>query len=371
MKIGVPKERKIQEGRVGLLPSHVAYLTRQGHEVFVEEKAAKQIGFSDDMYEKSGAQIVSSLKEVYQADLIVKVKEPTEEEIPFLRKGQTLFCYLHLAASKELTEKLLDAQITAIAYESVTDELGELPLLKPMSEIAGKISVQAGALALQHSNGGKGVLLGGCPGVAPARVLVIGAGSSGTEAARVALGMGAAVTVLDTSISKLRFIQNLFGGRVETLVSSEHEIKKQLALSDLIIGAVLLPGKKAPKLLSRQMLQLAESGSAFVDIAIDQGGIAETSRPTTHENPFYIEEGIVHYCVTNMPGACPRTSSYALTNATFPYVLQLASLGVIKAMQSNPFLLQGLNLFDGALTYKPVADDLQMSFTEGKSLFTF
>lgn len=371
MKIGIPKERKAYEGRVALFPSHVSHLTSLGHKVLVEREAGKQVGFEDEEYQKSGAQIVFSLKEVYQSDLIVKVKEPVEEEISLLREGQTLFCYLHLAASKELTKKLLAAKILAIAYESVADKSGDLPLLRPMSEIAGKISVQAGASALQLSNGGKGVLMGGALGASRARVLVIGAGVSGTEAVRVALGMGAIVTVLDTNISKLQLIQNLFGTSVETLVSCDYEITRQLPVSDLVIGAVLLQGKKAPKLLTRQMMRLLEKGSAFVDIAIDQGGIAETSKATTHDRPFYVEEGVVHYCVANMPGAFPKTSSYALTNATFPHVLQMASLGVLQALQDNPFLRSGLNLFRGALTYKPVADDLQLPFTDSKSLFSF
>jgi alanine dehydrogenase len=371
MKIGIPRERKIREGRVGLLPDHVEYLVNHGHSVVVEEGAGEGIGFYDEEYKRAGAAITNSLKEVYQADFIVKVKEPVEEEIPLLHEGQTLFCYLHLAASKELTEKLIQSKIVAIAYESVSDKEGGLPLLRPMSEIAGRISVQAGAWGLQYSNGGKGVLLGGCSGVLPARVLIVGGGAAGTEAARVALGMGAFVTVLDINQKRVDFLQKHFEGKVEALLFSEEELKKQLPLCDLLIGAVLLQGKKAPKLLTKEMLRLMTKGSAFVDIAIDQGGIAETSRPTTHKDPFYVEEGIVHYCVTNMPGACPKTSTYALTNVTFPYVVQFASFGVLESLKSNPFLLNGLNVYQGALTYEPVARDHGLHYTPAESLLSY
>ena len=359
MLIGIPKEIKKHEYRVGATPAIVKELTAQGHSVIVERGAGEIIGFSDSKFKEAGATIAEMPGEVYGAELVVKVKEPQPQEFKHLRRGQTLFCYLHLAAEPVLTKELLEKNVTAIAYETVTDSEGKLPLLTPMSAIAGRFSIQAGASCLQLNNGGKGMLLSGIPGVRPAKVLVIGGGVSGTEALRAALGFGADVTVLDTKIERLRELDLLFGPKLRTRLSTKAVLEELLPETDLVIGAVLAKlGKRAPKLISREMLRTMEPGSAVVDISIDQGGVFETSRPTTHESPTYIEEGVVHYCVTNMPGAVARTSTEALTNATLPYIITLAEKGVKKALREDPNLLNGLNTCFGEVTCEPVSIDL-------------
>lgn len=358
MLIGVPREIKDHEYRVGITPAGVRALTDAGHEVRVETRAGERIGFSDELYLAAGARIVGTPFEAYACPLIVKVKEPQPGEIPLLREGQVLFTYLHLAADPALTGRLLESEIVAIAYETVTDAAGTLPLLTPMSEVAGRMAIQAGATALQLANGGRGVLLGGVPGVAPGKVLILGAGTVGTHAARMALGLGAAVTLMDISLPRLRHLDEVSGGRLKTRYSEAHAIEELVCETDLIVGAVLLPGKRAPKLISRALVQSMKPGSVLVDVAIDQGGCAETSRPTTHSSPTYIEEGVVHYCVANMPAACARTATQALTNATLPYVLALAGKGWKEALKADAGLRKGLNLHLGQVTHAGLAADL-------------
>ncbi len=321
MKVGVPKEIKTLEFRVGMTPAGVHELVHDGHEVFVETDAGAGIGMTDADYENAGATVLDTAAEVFgRADMIVKVKEPQLNECAMLRKDQVLFTYLHLAADPEQTKALVESGCTAIAYETVTADDGSLPLLTPMSEVAGRLSIQAGAYHLQKANGGRGVLLGGVPGVRAARVVVIGGGVSGMNAADMAIGLGADVTILDRSLPRLRELDDIWGGRVHTLYSTKHEIEKQVTDADLVIGAVLIAGAAAPKLVSADMIKRMHSGGVVVDISIDQGGCFETSRPTTHAEPTYIIDDVVHYCVTNMPGAVPRTSTFALTNATLPFV---------------------------------------------------
>lgn len=358
MQIGVPKEIKNHEYRVGVTPAGVRALRQAGHEVVVESNAGQRIGFSDALYLTEGASIAASPAEVYRCPLIVKVKEPQEAELPLLYAGQVLFTYFHLAAAPALTAGLLERGIVAIAYETVTDAAGGLPLLTPMSEMAGRIAIQAGATALQLANGGSGVLLGGVPGVAPARVVVIGAGAVGTQAARMAVGVGADVTILDIDLNRLRYLDDVFGPRLKTRYSEAQAIEELVRDADLVVGSVLIPGKRAPRLLSRQALASMRPGSVLVDVAIDQGGCAETSRPTTHAQPTYIEEGVVHYCVTNMPAACARTSTQALSHATLPYALRLAGLGWREALRADAGLCRGLNLCHGQVTHPRVAEDL-------------
>ena len=358
MLIGVPREIKDHEYRVGVTPAGVRALTDAGHEVWVETRAGERIGFSDELYLAAGARIVGTPSEAYACPLIVKVKEPQPGEIPLLREGQVLFTYLHLAADPALTGRLLESKIVAIAYETVSDAAGTLPLLTPMSEVAGRMAIQAGATALQLSNGGRGVLLGGVPGVAPGKVLILGAGTVGTHAARMALGLGAAVTLMDISLPRLRHLDEVFGARLKTRYSEAHAIEELVCEADLIVGAVLLPGKRAPKLISRALVQSMKPGSVLVDVAIDQGGCAETSHPTTHSSPTYIEEGVVHYCVANMPAACARTATQALTNATLPYVLALAGKGWKEALKADAGLRKGLNLHLGQVTHAGLAADL-------------
>ena len=355
MIIGVPKEIKEQEQRVGLLPSAANQLVRRGHSVVVEKNAGVGSGYPDDEYIKAGAEILDQAKEVFaRADMIVKVKEPREAEIPLLRKGQILFTYLHLAASKSLTEALLKSGVTGVAYETIQIN-NRLPLLEPMSEIAGRMSVVMGANFLAKYNGGSGVLLGGVPGVLPGRVVVLGGGTSGVNAARMATGLGADVTILDIDLDRLRYL-DLAMGNADTLYSSEANLNDLTADCDLLIGAVLLPGAKAPKLITRAMLKKMKRGSVLVDIAIDQGGCAETSRPTTHLDPVYVEEGVTHYCVSNMPAAYARTATQALTNVTYHYVELLADLGLDGACKKQPALVGGINTRDGRLTCRAVAD---------------
>lgn len=364
MRIGVPKEIKNEEYRAGLVPGSVQEIIKEGHEVVVETNLGIGIGFSDDDYIKAGAKILGTADEVFaQSDMIVKVKEPQLVEIDKLREDQILFTYLHLAADKPQATGLQDSGCTAIAYETVTCPAGSLPLLTPMSEVAGRMSIQVGAHCLEKQQKGRGILLGGVPGVAPAKVTIIGGGVAGTNAAMMAIGMGANVTVIDRSISQLQKLAHQFGSKIKTIYSTEQAIAREVAKSDLVVGSVLLAGAAAPKLVTKDMIKTMEAGSVVVDIAIDQGGCFETSKPTTHSEPTYIEEGVVHYCVTNMPGAVPRTSAFALNNATLPYILQLANQGYKKAFKQNIHLQNGLNVHKGKITNLPVAQALDLDFT--------
>lgn len=352
---------------MGATPPYVKMLINAGHSVTVEKNAGEAIGYSNAAYEKVGASIAPDAKSVYDAEMVIKVKEPQKSEYPLLKEGQILFCYLHLAPDPEQTQALLDRKVTAIAYETVEDNEGRLPLLTPMSEIAGRLSIQAGATALQMIHGGKGVLLGGVPGVHPAKVVVIGGGVVGTQAARMAFGLGADVTLMDRNMNRLRDLDETYRFRIRTLYSTSHTIEEAVTSADLVIGAVLIPGAKAPKLVTRAMLKKMQPGSVLVDVAIDQGGCFETSRPTTHTNPTYIEEGVVHYCVTNMPGAAARTATVALTNVTFSYALSIADKGWKRALKEDPLLRLGLNTCDGQVTNKPVAEALDLPFKSPES----
>jgi alanine dehydrogenase len=364
MRIGVPKEIKVHEYRVGLTPAGVRELKAQGHEVLIQAQAGVAIGLSDDMYRAAGAEIVGSASDVFaRAEMVIKVKEPQPSETPMLREGQILFTYLHLAPDPEQTKALVESGCVAIAYETVTDGRGGLPLLAPMSEVAGRMSIQAGAHAMEKAQGGNGVLLGGVPGVAPANVVVIGGGVVGYNAARIAVGMGANVTILDRSISRLGWLDTTFDGRLTTLFSTRDAVESCVREADLVIGAVLVPGAAAPKLVTRQMLKGMKPGAVIVDVAIDQGGCFETSKPTTHQQPTYVVDGIVHYCVANMPGGVARTSTFALTNATLPFALALANKGYRKALLDDPNLREGLNVHMGQVTYKAVAETLGYAFT--------
>ena len=359
MKVGIPKEIKVLEFRVGMVPSGVRELVHDGHEVFVETNAGAGIGMTDADYEEAGATILATAKEVYDtADMIVKVKEPQAVECEMLRKDQVLFTYLHLAADPAQTEALVKSGTTAIAYETVTAKDGSLPLLTPMSEVAGRLSIQAGAFALQKANGGRGVLLGGVPGVTPGKVVVIGGGVAGTHAAEMAVGLGAEVTILDRSVPRLREINDIFGGRVKTQYSTKHAIDVLVPEADLVIGAVLIAGAAAPKLVTREHVKAMRPGAVLVDISIDQGGCFETSRPTTHAEPTYTVDDVVHYCVTNMPGAVPRTSTFALTNVTLPFAKNLANLGWREALMRDEHLRHGLNVHAGHVNHEAVAHDL-------------
>src|SRR5437588_9614785 len=361
MTIGVPKETKEQERRIALVPAAAEQLTKRGHTVLVEKNAGVGSGYPDEEYKKAGAQIVDLAKDVFaRADMIVKVKEPLAAELPLLRKGQILLTYLHLAASKPLTEALLKSGATGVAYETI--QIGnKLPLLEPMSEIAGRMSVVMGAYFLAKHNNGSGVLLGGVPGVLPGRVVVIGGGTAGVNAARMATGLGADVTILEVDLERMRFL-DITMGSAHTLYSSEAHLHELMATTDLLIGAVLVPGAKAPKLITRAMLRKMKPGSVVVDIAIDQGGCAETSRPTTHLDPVYIEEGVTHYCVANMPAAYARTATQALTNITYRYVELLADLGLDEACKKQPALIGGINTRDGKLTCRAVAEAHGMKY---------
>lgn len=362
MKIGVPKEIKEQEYRVGLTPGAVRQLFENGSSVVVESGAGVGAGFSDELYRAAGAAIVDTPEAVYTAELIVKVKEPQPSEYPLLRSGQILFCFLHLAPDPEQTRHLCDSGVTAIAYETVTDEMGRLPLLQPMSEIAGRLSLQVGATCLQCNYGGRGVLLGGVAGVLPANVVIIGGGIVGTEAARMSLGLGASTTVIDRDLSRLHHLDALYGPALHTLYSTTSSIEEAVTTADLVIGAVLIPGTTAPKLLCRSLITAMLPGSVIVDVAIDQGGIAETSKPTTHNSPTYLVDGVIHYCVTNMPGVCARSATLALTNATLSYVLSLASDGLVAALTANSGFLRGLNVHRGKVTHPAVALALGYSY---------
>lgn len=363
MLVGVPKEIKPQENRVGLVPSSVREIVRAGSAVIVERGAGLGIGISDDDYHHAGAEVVESADEVFsRAELIVKVKEPQPIECKRLREGQTLFTYLHLAPDPQQTRLLKESGVTAIAYETVTDDKGGLPLLTPMSQVAGRMSIQAGAHCLEMAQGGSGVLLGGVPGVAAANVVVIGGGVVGTNAVRMAMGMEARVIVLDRSLTRLHELDFQFGSKLNTVYSTVDAIEHYVSKADLVIGAVLVPGAAAPKLVTRAMLKSMRPGSVLVDVAIDQGGCFETSRATTHEEPTYVIDHVVHYCVANMPGAVPRTSTFALNNATLPFVLNIVTKGTKLALLSDVHLLNGLNIHQGKVTYEAVARDLGYEF---------
>jgi len=363
MLIGVPKEIKNHEYRIGLTPAGARELVGHGHQVLVQRDGGRSIGLTNERYEKAGAQIVDSAEEIFaRAEMIIKVKEPQPVECAMLREGQVLYTYLHLAPDPGQTAALVRSGCTAIAYETVTDRKGGLPLLAPMSEVAGRMSIQAGAHALEKAQGGSGVLLGGVPGVTPAEVLVIGGGVVGINAARMAMGLNARVTILDRSLDRLKYLDELYGDKITTIYSTLDAIEERLSYSDLVIGAVLIPGAAAPKLVSRAQLGLMKPGSVLVDVAIDQGGCFETSRATTHQNPTYEVDGIIHYCVANMPGGVARTSTFALTNATLPLALQLADKGARQAMLDDEHLRNGLNVHAGQITYEAVARDLGYAF---------
>jgi alanine dehydrogenase len=362
MRIGVPKEIKNHEYRVGLVPAGVRDLIAAGHEVFVQSTAGAGIGLDDHAYELAGARIVHAAHEVFDvAHLIVKVKEPQLDECRMLRPAQTLFTYLHLAADPEQARALMAAGATAIAYETVTSSDGSLPLLTPMSEVAGRMSVQVGAAHLQKAQGGLGVLLGGVPGVAPAKVVILGGGVAGTNAAQMAVGLRAEVTVVDRSLKRLRALDEIFAGALQTAAPTTETIEMLVTQADLVIGAVLVAGAAAPKLVTREMVRKMRAGAVMVDISIDQGGCFETSRPTTHTEPTFVVDGVVHYCVTNMPGAVPRTSTFALTNATLPYIKALAQ-GVDKALAADPHLANGVNVYQGGIAHAAVAQELKQSY---------
>jgi alanine dehydrogenase len=359
MRIGVPKEIKVHEYRVGLTPVAVHEAVSHGHEVFIQTAAAAHQGLSDADYIKAGAKILPTAAEIFAtADLIVKVKEPQPAECKMLRAGQTLFTYLHLAPDLAQAKALMASGCTAIAYETVTNARGGLPLLAPMSEVAGRMSIQAGAHCLEIAQGGRGVLLGGVAGVAPAKVVVLGAGVSGVNAAAMAIGLQADVTLLDINVERLYAVGQQFGGAITTLYSTRAAIEEQVLAADLVIGAVLVPGAAAPKLITRSLVSRMKRGSVIVDISIDQGGCAETSKPTTHAEPTYVIDGVVHYCVANMPGAVARTSTFALNNATLPFMLALADKGPVKAMQDDPHLRAGLNVRNGRITHAAVGEAL-------------
>lgn len=364
MIIGVPREIKEEENRVAITPTGVSALISHGHKILVEKGAGFGSSISDRAYDAAGAQLLKSASELWQqSDVVMKVKEPQSSELSFLRNGLILFAYLHLAANEDLTRTLCKKKVTTIAYETIQLEDGSLPLLTPMSEIAGRLSIQVGAWCLQAENGGRGILLGGASGVRPGKVLILGAGTAGSTACQVATGMGAYVSVLDVNPSKLRYIHDILGGHVTTLMSNRANIEEEAVDADLIIGSVLIPGAKAPKLVPRSLVKLMKPGAALVDISIDQGGCAETSRPTTHHDPIYMEEEVVHYCVANMPAIVPNTSTYALTNATLSYGMDLADKGFPKALRENAALARGLNTYDGKITHEGVAGALGLDVT--------
>jgi alanine dehydrogenase len=361
MRIGVPREIKVHEYRVGLTPASVSELVSRGHHVIVERGAGEGIGFSDGDYLAAGAGI-GSVEEAFAADLVVKVKEPQLEECARFRPGQVLFTYLHLAADRPQAEALMASGVTAISYETVTAADGSLPLLTPMSEVAGRMSIQVGAYALQKASGGRGTLLGGVPGVAPGRVVILGGGIAGTNAAEMAVGLQADVTILDMSVPRLKSLAERFGVRARVLMASRQNVLDAVLAADLVIGAVLIPGAAAPRLVTREMVREMADGSAMVDISIDQGGCFETSRPTTHDAPTYVEEGVVHYCVTNMPGAVARTSTLALNNVTLPYVVRLADQGWRESFAADPGFAAGLNVHEGAIMHPRVAEALDLPY---------
>lgn len=360
MKVGVPKEIKADEYRIGMMPVGAEALVKAGHTVLIEAGAGASSGFPDEEYVKAGATIVATADEVFSADMIVKVKEPQPPEIARFRPGQIIFTYFHFAASKQLTQACMESEIVAIAYETITDKKGTLPLLTPMSEIAGKMSIQEGAKYLEKPMLGRGILLGGVPGVPPADVVILGAGVVGVNAAKIASGMGANVTLMDINLDRLRYLDDVMPANVTTIYSDLHTIRESLMKADLVVGAVLIPGAKAPRLVTRDHLKLMKNGSVIVDVAIDQGGCVETARPTTHQQPTYVVDGVVHYCVTNMPGAVGRTSTIALCNATLPYALKIASKGYEAAAAEDSGLGNGINLVGGRVVNAAVAESLSL-----------
>ena len=369
MRIGIPKEIKVHEYRVGMTPASVREAVAHGHEVFVERDAATRQGIGDDDYERAGAKMLTTAADVFAAaDLIVKVKEPQPSEYAMLRRGQTLFTYLHLAPDPQQTRALLTADVVAVAYETVTSPRGGLPLLAPMSEVAGRMAIQAGAHCLEMEQGGRGMLLGGAAGVAPAKVVVLGGGVSGVNAVRMAIGLEAQVTVLDVNLERLYGLDQQFGAAVNTIFSTRQAIEDFVLEADLVVGAVLVPGAAAPKIVTANDVAAMKRGSVIVDISIDQGGCSETSRPTTHASPTYVVHEVVHYCVTNMPGAVARTSTFALNNATLPFILALAGKGPERAMRDDPHLLHGLNVYKGQITHPAVAAALGLELGDARRL---
>lgn len=370
MRIGCPKEIKAQECRVGLTPAGADALVRAGHTVYMEHNAGLASGFEDAEYTAVGAQILPDAAAVYAAaDMIIKVKEPLAPEYDLLREGQILFTYLHLAPDPEQTQALLQNKVTGIAYETVQLADGSLPLLSPMSEVAGRLSIQTGARLLESNCGGRGVLLGGVTGVERANVVIVGGGNVGTNAAKMAVGLGANVTVLDISTKRLAYLDDIFGGRIQTLLSNSYNIAKAVKEADLVVGCVLIPGAKAPKLVTEEMVKTMRPGSVLIDVAIDQGGsIASIDRITTHSDPYFVKHGVLHYSVANMPGAVPRTSTLALTGATLPYALKIANMGAEAACKADPALMKGLNTYQGKLTFKAVADDQGLEYTDPHTL---
>lgn len=369
MIVGLPKEVKDNEYRVGLVPAGVKSLTSAGHKVLVQQSAGEGSGITDAEYVAAGGQIIDTADEVWAAaEMIVKVKEPIPIEYDRMRPGLVLFTYLHLAPARELTRALLERGVTGVAYETITDNEGRLPLLTPMSEVAGRMSIQVGATYLEKINGGRGVLLGGVPGVAPGRVTIIGGGVVGTNAAKIAVGFGASVIIIDRDIERLRYLDDIFGSRIRTLASNPYTIAESVAASDLVIGAVLVPGAAAPKLVTRDMLRGMPRGTVIVDVAVDQGGCIETTKPTTHSEPTYYVENVLHYGVTNMPGAVPRTSTFALTNVTLPFALKLARRGVEEAIRRDPHLRNGVNTYKGQVVYEAIAQDQGLEYTPLESL---
>ncbi len=363
MIVGVPKEIKNKENRVGMVAGGVRALSTAGHKVFVQSNAGQGVGISDEDYRKAGATIVGTAKEVYEkADMIVKVKEPLPEEYLLLRENQILYTYLHLAADERLTKALMERRIVGIAYETIQPADGSLPLLAPMSAVAGRMATQIGATYLQHDHGGKGLLLGGVTGVDRARVAILGGGVVGINAAKMAVGLGANVTILDVNVNRLDYLSDIFGNEITTVYSNSEQVEKIVTQADLVIGAVLVPGAKAPKLVTRDMIAKMQPGGVVVDVAVDQGGSVETCRPTSHEHPTYTIDGVVHYAVPNMPGAVPRTSTYALTNVTLKYALMIANMGWKEAVQKDDALRKGVNILNGKVSYKQVADDLGLPY---------
>ncbi|MFN7824339.1 MAG: alanine dehydrogenase [Pseudobdellovibrionaceae bacterium] len=363
MIIGVPKEIKISENRVGMTEAGVKQLVKEGHSLIVEKDAGLGSGISNQQYEKAGAKIIDTKAEVYaKADMIVKVKEPLPDEYELMKENQILYTYLHLAAEPKLTKVLVDRKVKAVAYETIMKEDGTLPLLTPMSEVAGRMATQIGAYYLQKDHGGKGILMGGVTGVKPGKVSIIGGGVVGINAAKMAVGLGADVTILDVNMSRLEYLDDVFGGRVTTLYSNTSNIEQSVTESDLVVGAVLITGYKAPTLVSKAMVSQMQKGSVVVDVAVDQGGCIETCKPTSHQNPTYEVDGVIHYCVPNMPGVVSRTSTYALTNTTLKYASMLAAMGVEEAIAKDKALFHGLNVYNGAITYEPVAKSLGMDY---------
>ena len=365
MILGVPKEIKNNENRVAITPAGVREFIKHGHQVYIQSSAGVESGFTDENYQQAGAEILSDIESVYQrAEMIMKVKEPIESEYQLIKQDQLVFTYFHFASYRPLTEAMINSGAVCLAYETVEKADRSLPLLIPMSEVAGRMAIQEGAKYLEKPSGGRGILLGGVPGVRPAKVMILGGGVVGTQAAKMAAGLGADVTILDISLPRLRYLADIMPANVNTYMSSEYNIKDLLSSHDLVVGAVLIPGAKAPHLITRDMLKLMRPGTVIIDVAVDQGGCIETCKPTTHENPTYVIDDILHYCVANMPGAVPYTSTLALTNATLPYALQLADLGWEKACRTNPELMKGLNIVRGQVVYEGVAEAFDLPFKQ-------